>query len=80
VVAEDILSQFVNGVYEVKIEITTVRNGLMVHLEASPSPTDPLGFRDSGSWFARDTTDALGRIAEVVKRVYDPVVDRLEKD
>lgn len=65
-----------------KIEITTVRNGLLVEIkELDPTASDPLAQRaGAGIWFARDTTDALGRIAEVVKTECDLFVDQLEKD
>jgi hypothetical protein len=65
----------------VKIEIGVIRNGLMVKIEYGPNASDPLAQRQlSGEWFARDTTDAVGRIVEAVKREYDPIVDQLAQD
>lgn len=63
-----------------KIEITTVNNGLLVTIQQAPRSSDPLAQRPGGgTWFAHDTTDALGRIAEALKSAYDPIVDQLEK-
>jgi hypothetical protein len=55
-----------------KIEITTVRNGLLVTIEAGPTASDPLAQRDvGGTWFAHNALEACGRISEAVQREYD---------
>lgn len=64
-----------------KIEISVVRNGLLVTIDVAPTASDPMAQRSAGgTWFARDTTDALGRIAQVVKGEFDLIVDRLAQD
>lgn len=64
-----------------KVEISMVRNGFLLKLDPGPSARDPLGQgNDAGTWFCRDTTDLLGRIAKSVKEWGDPIQDQLDRD
>ena len=57
-----------------KVEISAVRNGLLVKIEIGPTANDPLAQRleHAGTWFAQDAVDAIGRIAEAVRDSYPP--------
>lgn len=60
-----------------KIEISTVRNGLLVKIEVGATPDDPLAVRAlGGTWFANNALEACGRISEAVQREYDRVPGR----
>lgn len=64
-----------------KLEITVLRNGLLLNVAVGPSSSDPLAQRAvSGTWFARDTTDLIGRLAALVKGEFDPIVDQFDRD
>lgn len=64
-----------------KITIVPCRNGLMVTIDRGPTASDPMSQDPmNGVWYARDSTDALGRIGEAVKGVFDPITDQLHQD